>query len=341
MAINITQFAPPSRVSSLVWDKNMEPPAGKVFEGDLVGNVTGDVTGDLTGVVRGSLLGYLSRNGVYSTTKGALVVPASSSTGITPTNVKLNLGGGGTYAIVDNTQKCFLENPCNIPVVLSGPDNWYYISGAPPYAKSYTSDNVEVDSISDSGNLNIYGASYIVLYGGRSTDGESWQDNVMSLADAYIDAGTSLILGDDTPPDGPKVSKLVWDSDMQAPAGKKFRGVLEGNVTGNVTGKTTYEWTMTPTGSDSHIHVGPTDTVQIYQLPPGNTLTGSIRAYISEGESTRVDMTFIRGDWTRAGTIPLTDTAQTVTIPKNTNGIYLVNTQSYRAKVAIGAFTIT
>lgn len=41
MAINITQFAPPARVSSLVWDENMTASAGKKFIGDLVGNVTG------------------------------------------------------------------------------------------------------------------------------------------------------------------------------------------------------------------------------------------------------------------------------------------------------------
>lgn len=247
MAINITQFAPPSRVSSLVWDKNMEPPAGKVFEGDLVGNVTGDVTGDLTGVVRGSLLGYLSRNGVYSASSGALVAPASSSTGNTPVTVNLNLGGGGTYAIVGNTQKCYIENPCSIPVVFDKPQWGSYIGAQ--YAKSYTSDNVEIDSISDSGNLNIYGAAYIVLNGGKYTDNESTQfDGTTSVADAYIDAGTSLILGDDTPPDGPKVSKLVWDADMVPAVGKKFSGNLTGNVTGNVAGNVTGNVTGNLTG---------------------------------------------------------------------------------------------
>jgi len=47
MAINITQFAPPGKVSTLVWDKDMEAGAGKIFKGDLTGNVTGNLSGKI------------------------------------------------------------------------------------------------------------------------------------------------------------------------------------------------------------------------------------------------------------------------------------------------------
>lgn len=70
MGINITQFAPPGTVSKLVWDEDMEPGAGKIFKGDLVGNVTGDV------------LGYLKRYMVQNNTTGPLEwVPANTSFG--------------------------------------------------------------------------------------------------------------------------------------------------------------------------------------------------------------------------------------------------------------------
>lgn len=190
-------------------------------------------------------LGYLSRNGVYSATKGALIVPASSSVGNVPTTV--NIDWFGTYAIVGNTQKCFIDDPCNIPVVLSPVGGWYTSDGN-SYAKSYTADGVLIDSLSDSGNLNIYGAAYIVFNGGTMWDGENSQNRTMSVADAYIDAGTSLIFGNDTPPEGPKVSKFVWDSDMAPAAGKKFSGNLTGNVAGNVTGNLTGNVTGNVTG---------------------------------------------------------------------------------------------
>jgi hypothetical protein len=341
MAINITQFAPPSRVSSLVWDKNMEPPAGKVFEGDLVGDVTGDVTGDLTGVVRGSLLGYLSRNGVVSASSGRLIIPASSSVGNVPTNV--NIDWNVSYAIVGNTQKCYIADPCNIPVVLSA-----LLSGTSPdipsYAKSFTSDNVLIDSISTSGNLNIYGASYIVLNGGTCKDNDDIvYDRTMSVADAYIDAGTSLILGDDTPPDGPKVSKLVWDADMVPAVGKKFKGALEGNVTGNVNGKTIHEWTITPhPSSNNFIRFPGNSTSQLYQVSPGDSITGTIECYITDlTPDINLQLLCISSEWNGLLQVPITYTPLTYTIPPGTNGIYILNNSTSYARISMKKFIIT
>lgn len=49
MGINITQFAPPVKVSNLVWDQNMIPGTGKNFQGNLMGDVVGNLTGDVDG----------------------------------------------------------------------------------------------------------------------------------------------------------------------------------------------------------------------------------------------------------------------------------------------------
>lgn len=62
MGINITQFAPPGKVSTLVWDGDMTPGAGKKYVGDVAGDVTGDVTGNVTGNVTGDVTGVLHGN---------------------------------------------------------------------------------------------------------------------------------------------------------------------------------------------------------------------------------------------------------------------------------------
>jgi len=167
-------------------------------------NVTGtlDVTGsvalhgqttidnmqaDIAGTLTGGVVGYLLRKAVVSATTGTLVVPAGSSTGYNPTTINLN--GNQTYAIVGNVQKCFYDNPCLIPVVFDDTSSWYN----PPtntYAKSYTAGGVLIDSITSTGTLNIYNASYIIITGGT---GHQWQDtsNIsgVTVANAYIDGG--------------------------------------------------------------------------------------------------------------------------------------------------------
>lgn len=139
----------------------------------------------------GSVRGYLSRNAIISAS-GTLVVPASSSVGDAPTTVNLNVGVGGTYAIVGNIYKCFFNDPLKIRPILSGMPAGYTVK-TPSYVKSFTSDGVLIDSISDTGHLNIYGAAYIELSGGTCWNGVTLQDRTISVNDVYISAGTSLI----------------------------------------------------------------------------------------------------------------------------------------------------
>jgi hypothetical protein len=229
MGINISQFSPPATVSNLVWDDDMAAGAGKIFKGDLAGNVTGNVTGDVTGDVAGNITnggvnGYLLRSGVVSASSGALIVPAGSSTGNTPVTITLN--GNGTYCIKDNTQKCYYPSPCTIPVSRSTPTSGHYYNDD-AYARSYDADGVIIDSVGISGNLNIYGASYIILNGGTAYP-DPVENTTMSVANAYIDADTTVIPGMIAPP-----TTEVFTGDVVG----NVTGNVVGNVTGNVSGK--------------------------------------------------------------------------------------------------------
>ena len=228
MGINISQFNPPGTVSNLVWDDDMKAGAGKIFKGDLTGNVTGDVTGDVVGnITNGGVNGYLLRSGVVSASSGTLIVPAGSSTGNNP--VTINLNGNGTYCIKDNTQKCYYPSPCTIPVTFS--INPTLSSNHDAYARSYDADGVLIDSVGDGGNLNIYGASYIILNGGTGTDDGTYNCS-MSVANAYIDADTTVIPGMINPP-----TSGVFTGDVVGNVTGNVTGNLSGNVTGNLSGK--------------------------------------------------------------------------------------------------------
>jgi len=125
--------------------------------------------------------GYILRDPVFGGSVGTLIVPASSSTGNTPTTVTLNTYG--TYVVVAHVIKCALPSPYTIPVSISPPPAFDNTA----YARSYDADDVLIDSISNSGNLNIYGASYIILHGGTSYS-ESTFIQTMSVGDIYVDA---------------------------------------------------------------------------------------------------------------------------------------------------------
>ena len=336
MAINITQFAPPSRVSSLVWDKNMEPPAGKVFEGDLVGNVTGNVTGNVVGnITNGGVNGYLLRSGVVSASSGTLIVPAGSSEGNNP--VTINLNGNGTYCIVGNTQKCFYPNPCTIPVALTNLITGHAVDSGTSYAKSYDSDGVLIDEVIfshliTSGSLNIYDASYIVINGGFDSDA-----NVLdvSIANAYIDADTTITPGMVPPP-----------------TTGVFTGDVVGNVTGNVTGDVITTYRMTPRTPYNYTHFvsGNTsdingvymarDNIALYNVMPNQLLTGSINAYYSGGKSAQ--LRYLDKGWYTLDTHTLTSVAADYTIPAGTNCILLILRGDYQssADAAIARFNI-
>ena len=133
--------------------------------------------------------GYILREPVFGGSTGTLIVPASSSSGNTPTTVTLNTYG--TYAVVDHVIKCPLPSPYTIPVSLSYIDEFWYSSDNNSYARSYDADGVLIDSIGTySGNLNIYGASYIILNGGTCSGGEySGIAVTMSVGDIYVDSG--------------------------------------------------------------------------------------------------------------------------------------------------------
>ncbi len=137
--------------------------------------------------------GYILRDPVFGGSTGTLIVPASSSSGNNPTTVTLN--SYGTYVVVDHVIKCPLPSPYTIPVSLSPTETYlYYEYNA--YAKSYDAGGVLIDSIlfnnaGESGNLNIYGASYIILNGGtaREDGGGTAVSLSVSVGDIYVDAG--------------------------------------------------------------------------------------------------------------------------------------------------------
>ena len=331
MGINITQFSPPGTVSKLVWDDDMEPGAGKIFKGDLTGNVTGDVTGDVVGnITNGGVNGYLLRSGVVSASSGTLIVPAGSSVGNTPVTITLN--GNGTYCIVDNTQKCYYPSPCTIPVTLS-PGGTFTSYNNDAYARSYDADGVLIDSVGNGGNLNIYGASYIILNGGTSKDNDDTTYNdTMSVADAYIDADTSVIPGMIAPP-----TTGVFTGDVVG----NVTGDLTGNLTGNVAGKTSYTWVVAPalSGLNTGFQISARNTTQVLQLSPGDTLSGTIDIIGIEGT---LQLQFIDKSWSSLGPYTIVPVGNTTfTIPAYTNGIYLKNNGDTIGRCNIKHFKIT
>ena len=311
----------PLKVSKLIHDAP--------FSGNVTGNVTGDVTGNVTGdvignITNGGVNGYLFRSGVVSASSGVLIVPAGSSTGDTPKTIALN--GNGTYCIVGNTQKCFYPNPCLIPVSISAPSSGYsYENNA--YAKSYTAQGVLIDSVGNGGNLNIYGASYIILNGGMAREdlGAGVQSVTMSVANAYIDADTTVIPGMIAPP-----------------TTGVFTGDVVGNVTGNVTGKTSYVWTMTPIdGETNAIRVGAQSEREFYNVSPHGTITGTIRIKKDIDASLAIQLIGIDALWNQRLYIELTSEYVTYTIPPNVSGLYVRSQNASSFLVYFNKFTIT
>ena len=322
MGINVSQFSPPGTVSKLVWDDDMKAGAGKIFKGDLTGNVTGNVTGDVTGdmvgnITNGGVNGYLLRSGVVSASSGTLIVPAGSSTGNTP--VTINLNGNGTYCIVDNTQKCYYPSPCTIPVSLGiAPGR---SSNGDAYARSYDADGVLIDSVGDGGNLNIYGATYIILNGGTETDDSSvTYDTTMSVANAYIDADTTVIPGMIAPP---------------------TTGVFTGDVVGNVTGKISYNWTMSPVSGSYHaVRVGANNERELYNVSPNGTISGTIHALHNIAGGTMY-LIGIDAVWDTTLYEQLTSVDTEYTIPANTTALYIRNPNATHGVVSFNKFTLT
>ena len=273
----------------------------------LVGNIT-----------NGGVNGYLLRSGVVSASSGTLIVPAGSSAGNTP--VTINLNGNGTYCIVGNTQKCFYPNPCTIPVSLSGPTPGRdYQNDA--YARSYDADGVLIDSVGNSGNLNIYGASYIIINGGTEREeGSSLFPVTMNVANAYIDADTTVIPGMINPP---------------------TNGVFTGDVVGNVTGdvittyimtpKIPYDYTSFTSGNTSSADLGYTsrDNMVVYNVLPNQLLTGSIRASYTGGKESR--LIFLDKGWDELSRVNLTNDNTDYTIPAGTNCIILTLIGNYQS----------
>lgn len=148
----------------------------------VIDHMQADISGTFTGLVNG----YISRDPVFGGSTGTLIVPASSSTGNTPTTVTLNTYG--TYAVVDHVIKCPLPSPYTIPVSLNPPGSWTsYDNNA--YARSYDADGVLIDSIGNGGDLNIYGASYIIINGGTWSSDDTSGAVTMSVGDIYVDSG--------------------------------------------------------------------------------------------------------------------------------------------------------
>ena len=322
MGINVSQFSPPGTVSKLVWDEDMEPGAGKIFKGDLTGDVTGDLTGDMVGnITNGGVNGYLLRSGVVSASSGTLIVPAGSSSGNTPVTISLN--GAGTYCIVGNTQKCFYPDPCLIPIVFGGLVSGYE-SNYDTYAKSYDSDGVLIDALtSGSGDLNIYGASYIVINGGTQSEEGLDISRQISIANAYIDADTTVIPGMIAPP---------------------TTGVFTGDVitTYRMTPKTPYSYTLFEGSSISSADgvYASRDNMVLYNVMPNQLLTGSIGGYYTGGKA--AVLRFLDKAWNLISVGNLTTAAADFTIPAGTNCIILTLVGNYQsfATACIAKFDI-
>ena len=106
MGINISQFSPPATVSNLVWDDDMTAGAGKIFKGDLTGNVTGDLTGDVTGDVAGNITGTIQGNNAVG-----YLLPQTGGIKIFDTVTALQSGHGTTYSDL---------SPVITPIVIFG-----------------------------------------------------------------------------------------------------------------------------------------------------------------------------------------------------------------------------
>ena len=301
MGINISQFNPPATVSNLVWDEDMKAGAGKIFKGDLTGNVVGNIT-------NGGVNGYLFRSGVVSASSGILIVPAGSSVGNTP--VTIDLGGNGVYCIKDNTQKCYYPSPCTIPVSLSNPPYGPGSYENNAYARSYDADGVLIDSVGNGGNLNIYGASYIILNGGTSYYNNTPNNETMSVGDIYIDADTTVIPGMVNPP---------------------TNGVFTGDVitTYRMTPRTPYAYTKFTGSSIGTVASTARDNMVLYNVLPNQLFTGTIRAYYNGGEV--VSIQFLDKSWGELSKVNLTTSAADYTLPAGTNCIILTLKGGYES----------
>ena len=129
------------------------------------------------------------------------------------------------------------------------------------------------------------------------------------------------------------VSNLVWDDDMTAGAGKIFRGDLSGNVTGYAS----KVWIASPAAaSDIEINV-PSGYMQLYQLPPKNTLSGVIRIHCYAD----CTIMFLAENMTVIQSAPLPLAAADMTIPAGTNGIYVKSIATSSRVVYLAAMTVT
>ena len=183
MGINISQFNPPGTVSNLVWDDDMEAGAGKIFKGDLTGNVTGDVSG------------YLTRPGYFANSAGSTGVLFKS---VDADNVATEIGAGSvtgeeifnldtsgldSLVLSGDVFKLLFDSSasslvCSVTSYIEWTGNGGYLHDV---YTSYDADDNIIDTISFdadytqthtfTGTLDILGAVKIVCQYSHHTDG--------------------------------------------------------------------------------------------------------------------------------------------------------------------------
>lgn len=341
MAINITQFAPPGKVSTLVWDKDMEAGAGKIFKGDLTGNVTGDLTGNVRG--------YINAPFTVSETEGFFTLgPLFEAT------MQVNPTAGIFTAVVVDGLQAKIASKLGTPV--------YGIIN--PSACTFPFDfKVEFTMLNTNSNIMTVSA--------KDIDGnvlQTWDTGEAANAGdvvCAIPAGTDKIeatMTNSVPQTKVQITSPLYyayiDADTSIPPGMVppptngvFTGDVVGNVTGNVTGNlsgdviTTYRMTpKTPhsyvsfqsgsTSSDGGVYVS-RDNMVLYNVLPNQLLTGSINAYYVAG--TGAKLRFLDKTWNILSEVGLTkgvETATNYTIPAGTNCIILTLSGAYQSATA-------
>ena len=160
MGIGITQFSPPGKVSTLVWDEDMEAGAGKIFKGDLTGNVSGNVNGNVTGYLERECNLTLTSPGnciigdLAETTNNAFIPYGASVVEVqTPMGVKTLLDNApdsatDVYLYTPKVGARIAGNlPVNIGLYNTGVTSDVTINAAIGTLKSYTSSGALIQSV--------------------------------------------------------------------------------------------------------------------------------------------------------------------------------------------------
>ena len=117
-----------------------------------------------------------------------------------------------------------------------------------------------------------------------------------------------------------KASAIIPDADLDITPHK-----FVGDIVGNLTGRSFRSWTLGYSAGVSSLSLtSGTDSFQLFQLGPGEVMTGKIKCYLSTPPTAgTVTVDFLSKFWGRISSYTVTTVDTEVPVPVNTNGIYV------------------